>query len=294
MLPDKPSIAVLPFLNASSDPEQDYFADGMTEDIITELSRFDDLFVIARNSSFAFKNRQTDVRTIARELGVGFVLQGSIRKAGQQVRITAQLISADGRTQIWAERYDGAVEDVFELQDRVTRQVVGAIFPQISQALLSRIDRGEEEFDEAHELAWRAQATSRSALREHDEPRLDLAMSMANEAIDMNSKCGVAYQVLCYGYSVKSLYRWGDNPGEAAKTAEAWAEKFLLNVPGSYRAHYYVGLARIRLGKYAQALIDFQYAHEQNSSVFRGENRVYVKSEHMDMLLDGLRKAGFP
>lgn len=401
-LPDKPSIAVLPFHNASSDPEQEYFADGMTEDIITELSRFDDLFVIARNSSFAFKNQQTDVRTIARELGIGFVLEGSIRKAGQQVRITARLIRADGRTQIWAEKYDSAVEDVFELQDRVTSQVVGAIFPQIQEALLNRNGRTQEEFDKAHELAWKAQATRRSAFHELDAQRLDMAMSIASKAIDMNSKCSVAYQVLCYGYTMKNLYRWGDNPGEAAKAAEAWAEKFLLNVPGSYMAHHCLGLARFRLGKYEQALRDFQYAHEQNSndtevlrfwawceacagavgqakehalmalrlspkdphghvaflalamsafvegddealenwcnkairdapsapirralmiayaaqkgneplmqlhsdallqaapgfigSVFRGENRVYVKPEHMDLLLDGLRKAGF-
>jgi adenylate cyclase len=124
-LPDKPSIAVLPFENMSGDAEQEYFADGMTEDIITDLSRFENLFVIARNTSFTYKGKRVDVKDVARELGVRFILEGSVRKAGTRVRITAQLIDGQDGGHLWAERYDGALEDVFDLQEQVTRQVVG-------------------------------------------------------------------------------------------------------------------------------------------------------------------------
>ena len=135
-LPDKPSIAVLPFDNMSGDPEQEFFADGMTEDIITELSRFEDLFVIARNTSFAYKDQRVKVKDVAQELGVRFILEGSVRKAGQRVRITAQLIDGQDVGHVWAERYDGALEDVFDLQEQVTSQVVGSIAPEIKRSEL--------------------------------------------------------------------------------------------------------------------------------------------------------------
>src|SRR5262245_44127426 len=126
-LPDRPSIAVLPFQNISAYPEQEYFADGMADEIITALSRFPSLFVIARNSTFTYKGRAVDVKQVARELGVRYVLEGSVRKAGNRVRFTGQLIDATTGGNIWADRFDGALEDVFELQDQVTARVVGAI-----------------------------------------------------------------------------------------------------------------------------------------------------------------------
>ena len=130
-LPDKPSIAVLPFANMSGDPEQEYFADGMVEEIITALSRIRWLFVIARNSSFTYKGQPVDVKQVGRELGVRYVLEGSVRKAGHRVRITGQLIDALTGTHIWADRFDGSLEDVFELQDKVASGVVGAIEPKL-------------------------------------------------------------------------------------------------------------------------------------------------------------------
>ncbi len=138
-LPDKPSIAVLPFENMSADPEQEFFADGMTEDIITELSRFEDLFVIARNTSFTYKGQRVDAKAVAQELGIHFILEGSVRKVGERVRITAQLINGQDGGHVWAERYDGALEDVFALQEQVTSQVVGSISPHVTQAELERI-----------------------------------------------------------------------------------------------------------------------------------------------------------
>src|SRR5262249_24318591 len=128
-LPDKPSIAVLPFQNMSGDPEQEYFADGITEDITTALSRIASLFVIAHNSSFAYKGKAIDIRQIGRELGVRYVLEGSVRKAGQRLRITGQLVEAESGIHLWADRFDSALEDVFDLQDRVTMAVAGAIEP---------------------------------------------------------------------------------------------------------------------------------------------------------------------
>jgi TolB-like protein len=140
-LPDKPSIAVLPFDNMSGDPEQEYFADGIVEEAITALSRFQNLFVIARNSSFTYKGRAVDVKQVGRELGVRYVLEGSVRKAANRVRITGQLIEAATGTHLWADRFDGTLEDIFDLQDKVTTKVVGAIAPTLEQAEIKRAKR---------------------------------------------------------------------------------------------------------------------------------------------------------
>jgi TolB-like protein/class 3 adenylate cyclase len=137
-LPDKPSIAVLPFQNMSGDSEQEYFADGMVEEIITALSRIRWLFVIARNSSFTYKGQAVDVKQVGRELGVRYVLEGSVRKGGNRVRITAQLIDAESGSHLWADRFDGPVEDVFELQDSVANSVAGVIEPTLQAAEIRR------------------------------------------------------------------------------------------------------------------------------------------------------------
>src|SRR5216684_4160128 len=137
--PDKPSIAVLPFQNMSGDPEQEYFADGIVEDIITTLSRFKALFVIARNSSFTYKGRAVDVKQVGRELGVRYVLEGSVRKAGGRIRVTGQLIDSQTGTHLWADRFEGKVEDVFDLQDQLTASVIGQIAPKIEHVEIERI-----------------------------------------------------------------------------------------------------------------------------------------------------------
>src|SRR3954463_15661225 len=137
-LPDKPSIAVMPFQNMSGDPEQEYFADGMVEEIITALSRIRWLFVIARNSSFTYKGQAVDVKRVGRELGVRYVLEGSVRKGSNRVRITAQLIEAETGTHLWADRFDGAFEDVFDLQDRIATSVAGVIEPALQSAETAR------------------------------------------------------------------------------------------------------------------------------------------------------------
>src|SRR5262249_28335766 len=140
-LPDKPSIAVLPFASMSDDPEQDYFADGMAEDVITGLSRCNWLFVIARNSSFTYKAKTVDVRQVGRELGVRYVLEGSVRRAARRLRFTGQLVDATSGAHIWADHFDGELTDVFELQDRFTASVVAAIEPKLQFAEIERLKR---------------------------------------------------------------------------------------------------------------------------------------------------------
>ncbi len=154
--PVKPSIAVLPFANMSTDPEQEYFADGMVEDIITALSRFNELFVIARNSSFTYKGRAVDVRQVAKELGVRYVLEGSVRKSASRVRITGQLIDATTGAHLWAGKFDGGLEDVFDLQDKITESVVGAIEPTMRKAEMERARRRPVENLDVYDLYLRA------------------------------------------------------------------------------------------------------------------------------------------
>jgi adenylate cyclase len=156
-LPQKPSIAVLPFQNMSGDPEQDYFCDGMVDDIITGLSRIKWLFVIARNTTFTYKGKPVDVKQVGRELGVRYVLQGSVRKAGDRVRITGQLIDAANGAHVWAERYDRKFDDIFALQDELTLSVVGAIEPSLRLAEVERVKRKRSDSLDAYDLVLQAQ-----------------------------------------------------------------------------------------------------------------------------------------
>src|SRR6266851_64550 len=158
-LPDKPSIAVLAFQNMSGDPEQEYFADGMVEEIITKLSRFPGLFVIARNSSFTYKGRAVDVKQVGRELGVRYVLEGSVRKAGSRLRITGQLIDASSGAHLWADRFEGGLKNIFDLQDQVTMSVLGAITPKMEQAEIERAKRKPTESLDAYDLFLRGMAS---------------------------------------------------------------------------------------------------------------------------------------
>ena len=155
-LPDKPSIAVLPFQNMSGEADQEYFADGMVEDIITGLSRIRWLFVIARNSSFVYKGKAVDIRQVGQELGVRYVLEGGVRKAGNRLRITAQLIEAETGAHLWADRYDGALEDVFDLQDQITDKVVGIVEPSLQRSEIERSRRKRPENLDAYDLYLRA------------------------------------------------------------------------------------------------------------------------------------------
>jgi adenylate cyclase len=188
-LPDKPSIAVLPFQNLSGDPEQEYFAEGVVEEIITALSRFRHLFVIARNSSFSYKGRSVDVKRVGRELGVRYVLEGSVRKAGSRVRIAGQLIDAATGAHLWADRFEGALEDIFDLQDQVTASVVGSIMPKLEEAEIERANRKPTESLDAYDYYLRALAIVNVMTRKAS----DEALRLFNKAIELDAGFALAY-----------------------------------------------------------------------------------------------------
>jgi adenylate cyclase len=242
-LPDKPSIAVLPFQNMSVDPEQEYFVDGLTEDIITALSRFKSLFVIARNSSFAYKGKSLDVRQVGRDLGVRYVLEGSVRKAGNRLRITAQLVDAANGAHMWAERSDGALNDVFELQDEVTQKVVGAIAPRVERAEIARALRRSSESKDAYDSYLRGLA----CLYPVTSDSLDRALTFFTKAIAFDPGYASAYgmTIFChtnrvgFGFAttdneksevthlLEMIMRVGQDDGVAMGQA-AWAVAFVL------------------------------------------------------------------
>jgi adenylate cyclase len=200
-LPDKPSIAVLPFQNMSGDPEQEYFADGMVEEIITALSRIRWLFVIARNSSFTYKGEAVDVTQVGRELGVRYVLEGSVRKGGNRVRITAQLIDATNGAHLWADRFDGQLEDVFELQDKVAISVAGVIEPTLRQAEIERARRKRPDSLDAYELYLRALPYAFTSMPED----ADKALSLLAKAIELEPDYAAAHAIIGFCHEQRYL-----------------------------------------------------------------------------------------
>ena len=218
-LPDKPSIAVLPFANMSGDPEQEYFADGISEDIITGLSKLRWFFVIARNSSFTYKGKAVDVKRVARELGVRYVLEGSVRKGGNRVRITAQLIDAATNNHIWADRYDGELTDVFAMQDEITKKVVAAIEPRLLEAEGIRSqnrspdDLGAWEMViQANSLFWRLTKTENEA-----------AIALLKRAVERYPDYAPAHSMLAFMMLVSGHLGWSVEEQAAALAARAAA-----------------------------------------------------------------------
>jgi adenylate cyclase len=196
-LPEKPSVAVLPFQNMSGDPEQEYFADGVVEDIITALSHFKSLFVIARNSSFTYKGRAVDIKQVGRELGVRYVLEGSVRKAVGRVRITGQLIDAETGAHLWADRFEGSLEDVFNLQDEVTEKVIAAIAPSVERAEIERAHRKPTTNLSAHDYYLRASAFWWRGSRDRNEE----AMRLLRRALEIDPRHSSAMGMLMAVYA---------------------------------------------------------------------------------------------
>lgn len=213
-LPDKPSIAVLPFHNLSDNPEQEYFADGVVEDIISALSRMRWLFVIARNSSFTYKGRVVDVKEVGRELGVRYVLEGSVRKAANKVRITGQLIDATTGTHLWAERFEGTLDDIFELQDQIAENVVGAIAPQLERAEIERAKRKPTESLDAYDHYLRGMAKLHRGTRE----AIEEALPSFYKAIELDPDFASAYGMSAWCYFWRKVNGWmTDRPREIAE-----------------------------------------------------------------------------
>jgi TolB-like protein/class 3 adenylate cyclase len=222
--PDRPSIAVLPFSNISGDPEQEYFADGMVEEIITALSRIRGLFVIARNSSFTYKGRAVDVKQVGRELGVRYVLEGSIRKGGNRMRITGQLIDAETGMHLWADNFDGAIDDIFALQDQVAESIVGVLTPNLERAEIDRVRRKPTANMDAYDCYLRAVAVARMWSR----AGIDESLSLCMRAIALDPNFAPAYGQAARCYSLRKSNGWivdlRKDMAEAERMARgAWA-----------------------------------------------------------------------
>jgi TolB-like protein len=222
-LPDKPSIAVLPFTNMSSDPEQEYFADGMTDDLITDLSKVSGLFVIARNSVFTYKGKAVKVHQVAEELGVRYVLEGSVRRAGDQVRINAQLIDATTGGHLWAERYDGSLTDIFAVQDRLVGKIVDALALNLSTEEQEEIDRGQTDSIEAREAFQRGWERYLQFSPEQNAS----AATEFKQAIELDPDYGRAYAALGLVYLRGCAWRWTEPLNMSRRTAFRTAGQYL-------------------------------------------------------------------
>jgi TolB-like protein/class 3 adenylate cyclase len=265
-LPDKPSIAVLPFNNMSGDPEQDYFADGVVEDIITALSRFKALFVIARNSSFTYKGRAVDVKQVGRDLGVRYVLEGSVRKAANRVRITGQLIDTATGAHIWADRIDGGLDDIFDLQDQVTASVVGAIAPAMEKAEIERAKRKPTESLDAYDYYLLGTAATHSVF-EGTEDAVSEALRLFYRAIELDPDYASAYGMAAWCHVLRKNYGWMPDDAQAIAEVERLARQAARLAKNDAVALYTGGFALARLLGYLDAgaaLIDRALALDPN------------------------------
>ncbi len=243
-LPDKPSIAVLPFVNMSGDPEQAYFADGMTDDLITDLSKVSGLFVIARNSVFTYKSKPVKVRQVAEELGVRYVLEGSVRRAGDQVRVNAQLIDATTGGHVWADRYDGSVTDIFAVQDAFVREIVGALALNLSESEQEEIAGGQTTNVQALEAFQKGWAHY-FRFTPGDNAK---AADYFKRAAELDPEYGRAYSALGMVYVRGCQWRWNAELGMSASLANATAQKYLAE--GERRASSLTNVAAAQIHLY--------------------------------------------
>ena len=200
-LPDRPSVAVLPFTNMSGDVEQEYFADGLVEDLITSLSKIPGIFVIARNSTFAYKGRMVDIRQVAKELGVRYVLEGSVRRAANRLRITGQLVEGTDATHVWADKFEGSIEDIFDLQDRLTESIVGVMEPTLRKAEIERARRKRPDRLDAYDLYLRALPYVYANTPADTEE----ALRLLNEALKLDPNYAAAHGLAAWGYEQRFL-----------------------------------------------------------------------------------------
>jgi adenylate cyclase len=248
-LPDKPSIAVLPFTNMSGDPEQEYFSDGISEDIITALSMIPKLFVVARNSTFTYKGHAVDVKQVGREQGVRYVLEGSVQRGGERLRITAQLIDATTGLHIWAQRYDRVVQDVFALQDEITREVTSALQVELTEGENARLWAGGTQSLEA----WEAAIQAPELLHSHRRVDVLPARRLAERALELDPGYASAWAMLGWSYWNEAFNGWTDDPQGALESASKALERARAIDPSNPDTLALLGFLHLSLRKYDEA-----------------------------------------
>jgi TolB-like protein len=255
---------VLPFTNMSGDPEQEYFVDGIVEDIITALSHFRRLFIIARNTSFTYKGRNVDVKKVARELGVHFVLEGSVRRSGNKVRITAQLIDGETGRHVWAERYEDMLSDVFELQERISRQVVGSMVGELEAEEMRLLELGRRRFSEADDTSWRAAKAWTDGVFEGQSELMLKAIRLAEQAIDQDRNCRLAWYILGHSHASRVFWAWTQDRGASIAVAQRAAEMLMTLASNDSQSYFLRGWIEMVVGDFARGLADYRRAHELN------------------------------
>jgi adenylate cyclase len=281
---DIPSIAVLPFDNMSPDAEQEYFADGIVEDIITGLSRVRQLFVIARNSAFAYKGRSIDVRQVGRELGVRYVLEGSVRKSGSRVRITGQLVDASTGLQLWANRFDGELADVFELQDQITSSVIGAIQPSIRAAETGRSQRKRPDNLVAYDFYMQALPHVASLERRANATGLGLL----NKALQLEPDYAAALSMAAWCHAQRCVYNWTDEPESESRLALELANKAVKLAADDSFALSMLGAAHTLVREFDKAYELLQRAIELDPNCAWGWNRLGWLNGYLDRPNDSI------
>jgi adenylate cyclase len=258
-LPDKPSIAVLPFVNMSDDPEQEYFSDGLTEEIITALSKTPKLFVIASHSAFTYKGKSVKVQQVGRELGVRYILEGSVRKAGNKVRITVQLIDATTESHLWAERYDRILKDVFAIQDEITLEIIKAMQVELTEGEKARVTgKGTKNLD-AYLKAMQAQEQMRGI---HNKENSLKVRKLAMEAISLDPRYGYPYAILSGTHLRDKWLPSTESPEESMRLANDAAQKALALDDSDHRIYIILGFLYVNQGKYDKAVAAAQRAVE--------------------------------
>ena len=249
-LPAQPSIAVLPFVNMSDDPKQDYFSDGLTEDIITGLSKIPRLFVIARNSVFTYKGKPVKIRQVGRELGVQYVLEGSVRKAGSRVRITAQLVKATTGGQLWAESYDRDLEDIFALQDEITEMILTSLEVKLTEGEQARIWRKGTANRKAYEMTLKALESYRFMTKDGNEH----ARQLYEEATALDPNYPVPIVGMSYTHWMDVIFGWSKSPGKSIAQAVELAQKALALDESLADTHVLLGNIYLMKKQYAPAM----------------------------------------
>ena len=289
-LPDKPSIAVLPFVNMSGDLEQEYFVDGITEDIITALSKFRWFFVIARNSTFTYKGKPVNVKQVAQDLGVQYVLEGSVRKAGKRVRITAQLIDASTGHHVWAERYDRDLEDIFEMQDEITKNIVASVGPEFFSAEMQRAHRKEVRSLDAWDYVMRASSHHSRYTRKGAAE----AKHLLRKAIELDPMSAEAFCLLAFTHLMQMQFGWSGPTVESVQEAAKAAQSAVAVDDRDAWAHTALGLVDMFSRRYDNAIRRLERAIDLNpnlANAYGGLGQALALAGEYDAAVTQINKA---